>query len=231
MVIIVTGSRKGIGKQISSNFIQQGHTVIGCSRSTSSENSKKYHHFCLDICDEQAVVKMVRNVKRKFGTVDVLINNAGIASMNHTLTTTLDKSEQIIKTNILGTFLMTREVAKVMAVKKSGRIINFSSVAAGLSLPGEAIYAASKSAIENFTKTTAKELAEYNITVNAIAPTPIETDLIKNIPKYKINSLVDKQAINRLGNIEDVQNVIDFFISERSNFVTGQTIYLGGVNG
>ena len=108
--------------------------------------------------------------------------------------------------------------------------INFTSIANPLNLEGEAIYAASKAAVESLTKTAAKELAEMNITVNAIGPTPVETDLIKLIPKEKIDSLVKQQSIQRLGTLEDILNAVDFFIKPQSDFITGQILYLGGVN-
>ena len=112
---------------------------------------------------------------------------------------------------------------------KSGVIINFSSVATPLCLEGEAIYAASKAACENLTKTMAKELASYSIRVNAIALTPVQTDLIKAVPKDKINALLEYQAIKRFGEFGDIINVIDFFVSQKSDFITGQIITLGGV--
>ena len=112
-----------------------------------------------------------------------------------------------------------------------GRIINFSTVASGIRLEGEASYAASKAAVANFTQTVAKELGNFGITVNAIAPTPVKTDLIKNVPEDKINKLFEHQAIKRLGEFSDIQNLTDFFLKEESRFITGQVIYLGGVNG
>jgi 3-oxoacyl-[acyl-carrier protein] reductase len=149
--------------------------------------------------------------------------------MNHFLTTPYVTAQNIFNTNFFGTFLCTREVSKVMMKQKFGRIVNFTTVATALRLEGEAIYAASKAAIENMTQTIAKELATYGITVNAIGPTPIETDLIKAVPKDKIQDLLDSQAIKRFGTFDDIKNVIDFFINEKSNFITGQIIYLGGV--
>jgi 3-oxoacyl-[acyl-carrier protein] reductase len=110
-----------------------------------------------------------------------------------------------------------------------GRIINFTTVAKPLNLEGEAIYAASKAAIETLTKIGAREFSDFKITVNAIGPTPIETDLIKSVPTDKMNSLLQRQSIKKLGDMEDVSNCIDFFIKEESGFVTGQVIYLGGV--
>ena len=118
-----------------------------------------------------------------------------------------------------------------MMRQKFGRIVNYTTVASALRLEGEAIYAASKSAIENLTQTLSKELAPFNITVNAIGPTPVKTDLIKAVPQDKLDALLEKQAIKRLGNFEDIKNVIDFYIDEKSEFITGQILYLGGVNG
>ena len=173
---------------------------------------------------------MIRAIKKEFKKIDILINNAGIASMNHILTTSNESISKLFNTNFLGTFLFTREVAKVMMKEKYGRVINFSTIAKPLRLEGEAVYSASKAAIESLTQTSSKELNSFNITVNAIGPTPIETDLIKAVPKDKIEDLLNKQTIKRFGTFEDIINVIDFFIDDRSSFITGQIIYLGGVN-
>lgn len=229
-IILITGSSKGIGKELSSYYLSLGDIVIGCSRSESSISNANYRHHILEVSDEKAVVKMIRSTKKEFKRIDILLNNAGIASMNHFLTTSLSSVEKIFQTNFIGTFLFSREVSKVMMKQKFGRIVNYTTVASALNLEGEAIYAASKAAIENLTQTIAKELAIFNITVNAIGPTPIETDLIKAVPKDKIEALLQKQAIKRFGNFEDIKNVIDFFISKKSDFITGQIIYLGGVS-
>lgn len=227
--IVITGTRKGLGKAIAEYYLAQGHTVIGCSRQSSSVEHESYHHYELDVADEKLVVKMVRDIRKKIGRIDVLINNAGMAAMNHFLTTPLASAEKVFSTNVMGTFLFSREVAKVMMKQKCGAIVNYSTVAVALDLEGEAIYAASKAAVESLTRVSAKELAPYGIRVNAVGPTPVPTDLIKAVPKNKIEELINSQAIKRLGNVEDVINVIDFFISPQSNFITGQVIYLGGV--
>ena len=228
-VILITGTRKGIGKELSEYYLNKGFIVAGCSRGASSIDHQNYRHFELDVSDEKAVIKMVRTVKREFKRIDILLNNAGIASMNHFLTTSSQTVQNIFNTNFFGTFVFSREASKIMLKQKFGRIVNFTTVATALRLEGEAIYAASKAAIENMTQTIAKELATYGITVNAIGPTPIETDLIKAVPKDKIQDLLDSQAIKRFGTFDDIKNVIDFFINEKSNFITGQIIYLGGV--
>ncbi len=229
-IILITGTRKGIGKELSKYYLKIGDTVVGCSRGESTILHENYRHFELDVSDEKSVIKMVRATKKEFGRIDVLLNNAGIASMNHFLTTTFQTVQNMFATNFFGTFIFSREVSKVMMKQKFGRIVNYTTVASALRLDGEAIYSASKSAIENFTQTIAKEVAPYGITVNAIGPTPVETDLIKAVPKNKIQELLEKQAIKRFGNLEDIKNVINFFIDEKSDFITGQIIYLGGVH-
>jgi 3-oxoacyl-[acyl-carrier protein] reductase len=229
-VILITGTRKGIGKELAEYYLSLGCNVIGCSRGSGTIVNSDYRHYELDVSNEKDVVKMVRAAKKKFERIDILLNNAGIASMNHFLTTPYQTVQNIFNTNFFGTFLFSREVSKVMMRQKFGRIVNYTTVASALRLEGEAIYAASKGAIENFTQTISKEVAPYNITVNAIGPTPVETDLIKAVPKDKIADLLDKQAIKRFGTFEDIKNVIDFFIDDKSNFITGQIIYLGGVH-
>ena len=236
-VFIISGSSRGIGKALSQHYLGCGDIVVGCARSTSDIAHKNYRHFILDINDEKAVVAMVRAAKKEFGKIDICLNNAGMASMNHILTTSYESAKRLVDVNFLGTFLLSREVAKAMISNKisnknsakSGVIINFSSVATPLYLEGEAIYAASKAACENLTKTMAKELASYSIRVNAIALTPVQTDLIKAVPKDKIKALLEQQAIKRFGEFGDIINVIDFFISQKSDFITGQIITLGGV--
>lgn len=131
--------------------------------------------------------------------------------------------------NFFGTFLMCREVGRYMVKNKWGRIVNYSTVAVALNLQGELVYSASKVAIEQLTRVLAKEIGESGVTVNAVAPTPIETDLIKNIPIDKLDDLLDRQCIKRFGTFQDVKNVIDFYIRAESDFITAQTIYLGGV--
>ena len=231
--MLITGTRKGIGAAMARHYLDSGYIVCGCSRGKSSIEHSNYRHFELSISDEKSVIGMIRAIKGEFGDIDILINNAGIASMNHILTTPYTMVQNIFGTNVFGSFLCTREVAKVMikSSNKSKRIVNFATIATPLALEGEAVYAASKAAIINLTQVLAKELSRFNITINAIGPTPMPTDLIKNIPRGKIQDLLDRQAIKRLGKFSDVTNVIDFFIDEKSDFITGQVLYLGGVNG
>jgi len=149
--------------------------------------------------------------------------------MNHALLTPLETVQRIMNTNVSGTFLFCREAAKLMKKNFFGRIVNFTSIATPLKLEGEAIYAASKAAVITLTQILARELAEFNITVNALGPTPIQTDLIRAVPPEKIAALISKQAIRRFGEFRDISHLIDFFIHPESDFVTGQVIFMGGI--
>ncbi len=228
-IIIITGTRKGIGRYLAEQYLQEGDIVYGCSRRICDIEHPNYHHTRLDVSEEAEVIRFVRNVYKNHKHIDVLINNAGCASMNHFLLTPYDTAKKVFNTNFFGTFLMCREVAKFMVKAKRGRIVNYSTVAVALNLHGELVYSASKAAIEQLTRVLADEIGESGVTVNAVGPTPIDTDLIKNVPENKLQDLLSHQCIKRFGQFEDVKNVIDFFLKPESNFITAQTIYLGGV--
>lgn len=228
-VVVITGTRTGIGKFLAEYYVKKGFYVIGCSRKQVDFELKNYQHFYLDISDEPAVKKMYNQVRKTYGRLDALINNAGIASMNHALLTTIDTVNKVFNTNVVGTFLSCREAAKLMQMNKFGRIINFTTVATPLRLEGEAVYASSKAAVVSITQILAREFADMGITVNAIGPVPVKTDLIRAVPREKIESLINRQAIRRYGEFKDIVNVIDFFLKKESNFITGQVIYLGGI--
>ncbi len=229
LVFVITGARKGIGAHLVEHYLAQGHQVVGCSRRQATFESESYRHFCLDVSDEAAVRQMFAEISSQHGRLDVLINNAGIASMNHALLMPTKTAREILDTNFLGTFLMCREAARLMRKHRSGRIINFATTATALKLEGEAVYAASKAAVISFTQIIAREFAEFGITANVVAPTPIQTDLIKSVPEKKLDELLKRQAVKRLGEFRDVTNVIDFFIRPESDFITGQVLFLGGV--
>ncbi len=228
-ITLITGTRKGIGEFLARRYVESGHLVYGCSRSAPEWTLDGYRHMLADVSDETAVKAIFSEIRRTHGRLDHLINNAGIASMNHSLLTPLDTVRRVLETNVVGSFLFCREAAKLMQKSRYGRIVNFTTVAVPLKVEGEAIYAASKAAIITLTEILAREVADFGITVNAIGPTPIATDLIRSVPQDKIERLIERQAIHRLGSFEDVANVVDFFLRRESDFITGQTLYLGGV--
>lgn len=229
-VVLITGSRKGIGQALADHFLDQGWQVVGCSRQPVDRQTEGYRHHCLDVRDEAAVCRLLATVRDEQGGLNALINNAGIGAMNHALLTSVQTVRDVLETNVVGTFLLCREAAKLLRHRPHPRIVNFSTIAVPLNLEGEAIYAASKSAVETLTRVLARELAPLNITVNAVGPTPVETDLIRGVPRPKIDKLLAAQAIHRFGQPADVANVIDFFLRPESDFITGQVLYLGGVS-
>jgi 3-oxoacyl-[acyl-carrier protein] reductase len=228
-ITLITGTRKGIGKFLAEHYVAQGHHVIGCSRGEIDWKLDGYIHYVADVADEKAVQAIFADLRQTYGRLDHLINNAGMASMNHSLLTPISTVHKLLDTNVVGTFLFCREAAKLMKKNKYGRIVNFTTIAVPLKLAGEAIYVASKAAVLSLTEVLAREFAEFGITVNSVGPVPIETDLIRAVPKEKIDQLLAKQAIHRLGTCEDVANVIDFYLKKESGLVTGQNLFLGGV--
>lgn len=227
-VVLITGSGRGIGAGLVSRFLERGDVVIGCSRRPSEQSHERHTHFELDVADESAVKRMFSEIRKAHGHLDVLINNAGVASMNHALLTPIDSVRQVFETNVVGAFLLCREGAKLMRRASFGRIVNLSTVAVPLKLEGEALYASSKAAVEMLTRVLAKEFAGFGITVNAVGPSPIMTDMIKGVPEDKMEAILDRQHLREWATVDDVANVAEFFARPESRFLTGQVIYLGG---
>ena len=228
-VTVITGTSRGLGDHLARHYLARGHTVYGCSRKDAASKGDGYRHVVLDIRDETAVLALFHRIRGEAGRLDHLINNAGIASMNHSLTTPTATVRDILETNVTASFLFAREAAKLMMKRRFGRIVNFSSIAVPLRIEGEAAYAASKAAIESLTGVLAREFAPLGITVNAVGPGPIDTGLIRGVPEERLEKLRARQAIHEPGTPADVANVTDFFLAAASKLVTGQTVYLGGV--
>ncbi|HKY39986.1 MAG TPA: SDR family oxidoreductase [Polyangiaceae bacterium] len=228
-VMLITGARKGIGRYLVGHYLAKGFLVEGCSRGEMDLEDPNYRHHQVDVADEKAVRSMVAAIAKRHGRIDAVLNNAAIASMNHVLLTPAKTADRMLQVNVTGTMLVCRDVAKVMMRRRHGRIVNFTTIVAPIALAGEAIYAASKSAVVTFTRILAFELGQWGITCNSFGATPIMTDMIKGVPKEKVDAVVNSLAIKRLGSPQDCANVCDFFIAPASDNITGQVIYLGGV--
>ncbi|GAB4441760.1 MAG: SDR family oxidoreductase [Chloroflexi bacterium OHK40] len=228
-VMLITGTRKGIGRYLAEYYAKKGYIVEGCSRGTPDFESENYTHHNLDVADEGAVKAMISNIARRHGRLDIVLNNAAIATMNHVLLTPAATANRMLEVNVTGTMLVCRDAAKVMMRRRYGRIVNFTTIVAPIALAGEAIYAASKSAVVTLTRILAFELGQWGITCNSFGATPIMTDMIRGVPQNKIDEVVNGLAIKRLGNYEDCANVCDFFIRPESDNITGQVLYLGGI--
>jgi len=229
MVIVITGTSKGIGLGLAKYYTACGHRVIGCSRTEAGFEHAQYEHVQLDVTNAQDVQSFAFETQKKYKSIDGLINNAGAASMNHFTLTDPDTAERLMKVNYLSAFACSRSFFKLLRKAPHPRIINFTTVAVPLNLEGELAYGASKAAVESMTKILAKELGPFKITVNAVGPTPTKTGLIANVPKDKLENLLQQQAIKRFAEFEDILQVVNFYMDEKSDFITGQIIYLGGI--
>jgi 3-oxoacyl-[acyl-carrier protein] reductase len=226
--MVLTGTSRGIGRFLAEYYAEKGWNVAGCSREETDFKHPNYRHDRVDVTASDQVVPWIHSVVKQFGAIDAAINNAGSASMNHSLLTPDETVDRLFNVNFKGTFLVCREVGKQMQRSRYGRIVNFSSIATSMALEGESIYAATKSAVVTFSRAMAREVATRNITVNVVAPPPIKTDLNREIPDEIMQKLIDRMVIHRYGEFEDVANICDFFIGRDNSMVTGQVITLGG---
>ncbi len=227
--ILITGASRGLGKAVAEHLLAHGDEVTGCSRGDATIAHAGYAHVQADVTQEADVQRVMLQVRGRWGGLDVLINNAGVGRMIPFALTPLETARRVMETNYLGTFLTSHGAIRLLRKSNAARIVNFTSVAVPLRLEGEAVYAAAKSAVETLTRILAKELGPMGITCNAIGPTPIRTDLIKNVPEASLQALIDRQAIRHWAEPADVANVIDFFLRPESRMITGQIIYLGGL--
>ncbi len=227
-IILITGTSRGLGAALVEHYLSQGDTVVGCSRSDTSVAHDRYHHYRTDVTDAEQVNGMFSQLRKRFKHLDVVINNAGIASMNAFALTPAETVQRIFQTNVMGTVLLCQKAFGLLKKSDNPRIVNFSTIAVPLKLGGESIYAASKSAVEMLTGVIAKEYGGFGITCNAVGPSPIDTALIRNVASEKIDALLRQQSIRQQATPEDVINIIDFFLKPESRLVTGQVVYLGG---
>jgi 3-oxoacyl-[acyl-carrier protein] reductase len=232
MLILITGTSSGIGRALGEQLAKTGHTILGCSRRPLPTQIEGYRHFQVDLTLPEQVKQMFRSIKEEYGFIDALINNAGTSVMTPFLLTPDSEIERIFRTNVFAVFYCTREAVKLMrhSQHESPSIINVSTVAVPWSIPGQSIYASSKSAIEQAARTLSRELAHLNIRVNTIGLPPIRTALTRTVESSKIAALIERQAIKRFCTIGDILGPVEFLLSPAARFVTGSTLFLGGVS-
>ena len=234
---IVTGASRGIGAAIAHRLCEVGANVVICSRSleTISETAtalknKGYsiHAMAADISKKEDVETLVEATLEQFSQIDVLVNNAGITRDMLLMRLKDEDWEAVLQTNLTGTMYCTRAVLRPMIRQKSGRIINISSVIGLMGNPGQASYAAAKAGIIGLTKTTAKEVGTRGITVNAIAPGFITTDMTAQIPEEFQKKALELIPLQNFGTPEDVADLVCFLASDAARYITGQTLQVDG---
>jgi 3-oxoacyl-[acyl-carrier protein] reductase len=226
--ILISGTTNGLGRALAEHYLAQGDIVVGCGRSEAALVHERYFHHQVDVSDESAVKKFFADVRKQLGSLNVLINNAGVAAMNAVALMPPASVRRVVDTNFVGAVMLTHGAIRLFRKTSLSRIVNISSVAVPLRLEGEAVYAASKSALETFTRILAKEVGPLGITCNAVGPCVLRTRLTSGVPSEKLDRLIRGQAVRREATTDDVARVIDFFLRPDSDMVTGQVLYLGG---
>ena len=232
--VLVTGAAKGIGKAIALAFAKQGCNIVLNYRSNVSDDTIKeieaYNVKCMplqgDVSDFATAAEIVKKAKKEFGTVDVLVNNAGITKDMLLMRMSEEQFDSVIQTNLKGTFNMIRHVSSVMLKQRSGAIINMSSVVGVTGNAGQANYAASKAGVIGLTKATAKELAARAVTCNAIAPGFVETDMTAVLTDEQKSMMLEAIPLKRYGQVEDIANAAVFFA--KNTYITGQVLNVDG---
>lgn len=237
-IAIVTGSAKGIGKGIATEFAKQGATVVinYCGSKEAAlktvEEIKAFGGKAIpyqaDISDYEISKKMMDDIIKEYGAIDILVNNAGITRDNLILRMSESEFDDVIRTNLKGTFNCIKHVTKYMLKNKSGKIINISSISGVNGIAGQANYSASKAGIIGLTKSFAKEMSSKGININAIAPGFIETDMTKVLNDKYVEEIVNTIPSKRVGRPEDIAKAALFLASDMSDYITGQTLMVDG---
>jgi len=236
-IVLVTGATRGIGKAIALTLGGAGATIIGTATTESGsdiiskafvENQISGKGMKLDVTDNDQVSNLMKNILEDFGSVDILVNNAGITRDNILLRMKEDEWEDIINTNLSSIYKMSKSVLRGMIKKRSGRIISITSVVGAMGNAGQSNYAAAKAGIMGFTKSLAREVGLRGITVNAVAPGFIETDMTDSLPDDQKKALASQIPMGRLGSADEIAQVVLFLAAESGSYITGQTIHVNG---
>ena len=236
-VALVTGASRGIGEAIARRLAAEGALVLAAARSAGAldgvvgqirESGGRADPLPLDLSEPPAIERAVRAAVEAHGSIDLLVNNAGVTEDNLILRMSRESWDRVLTTNLTGTFLVTQAVVKTMFRKRFGRIVNVSSIVGLMGNPGQANYAASKAALIGFTKSVARELASRNVTCNAVAPGFIRTEMTDKMTDAAREALTGQIPLGRLGGPDDVAAVVAFLLSEDAAYVTGTVLNVSG---
>ena len=236
-IALVTGASRGIGQAIALALGAQNATVIGTATtdagadsisSTFSGNEIKGRGMKLDVADSESVVACIKQVTEEFGSPDILVNNAGITRDTLLMMMKDEQWDDIINTNLSSVFRMSKAVVRPMMKKRSGRIINISSVVGATGNPGQTNYAAAKAGLIGFSKSLAREIGSRGVTVNTVAPGFIDTDMTRELAAEQREALASQIPLGRLGSAEEVAAAVVFLASPAAAYITGETIHVNG---
>jgi 3-oxoacyl-[acyl-carrier protein] reductase len=236
-LVLITGATRGIGKAIALTLGEAGATIIGTATTESGADkiSKVFvdskisgQGMKLDVTNNEQISSLISYVNEHYGSIDILINNAGITRDNILLRMKEDEWSEIISTNLTSIYKMSKSVLRGMIKKRSGRIISITSVVGVMGNAGQSNYAAAKAGMIGFTKSLAREVGIRGITVNAIAPGFIETDMTESLPDNQKENLASQIPMGRLGTVEEVAHAVIFLAGDEASYITGQTIHVNG---
>ncbi len=236
-VALVTGASRGIGAGISNTLGKAGATVLGTATTEAgaAKITEKFKEagvqgqgYCLDVSDPDACASLVKEIEKTFGTISILVNNAGITRDNLLMRMKDDEWDDIMNTNLKSIFTLSKLVCRGMMKARHGKIINLTSVVGFMGNAGQTNYAAAKAGIVGFSKSLARELGGRNINVNCVAPGFIDTEMTQNLPDEQKNMLINQVPLARLGAVDDIAGAVLFLASDLSNYVTGSTIHVNG---
>ena len=236
-ICLVTGASRGIGKAIALELATQGHTVIGTGTSPASAENvttdlravrAQGRGAVLDVNDLQQIEAIINEITDEFGPISVLVNNAGVTEDNLLMRMKPSQWEKTLNTNLAAVFALTKLCLKGMTKAKYGRIINLSSVVGATGNAGQTNYAASKAGLIGFTKSLALEIASRGITVNAVAPGFIDTDMTSALAEEQRSKLLEAIPLARLGRAEDISKAVAFLVSDDASYITGQVLHVNG---
>ena len=233
-IALVTGASRGIGKAIAAGLAADGLFVIGTA--TGEEGAAAVGNdlgangvgIVLRLEDEAGVSQALEDVHGRFGAPLVLVNNAGVTRDNLLLRMTSTQWSDVLEANLTGPYRLTRPLLRGMMRARWGRIVNLSSVVARMGNAGQTNYAATKAGIEGFTRSLAQEIGSRGITVNAVAPGFVDTDMTRDLSAEQRQMLVSRTALGRMGTVEDIAAVVSFLVSESASYITGETIHVNG---
>ncbi len=234
-VALVTGASRGIGKAIATLLAEQGATVIGTATSDNGASAisdylaeKGGKGLALNVTDKDSIANVLKNINDEFGTIDILINNAGITRDNLLMRMKDDEWQDIIDTNLSSIFALSKAVLRGMMKKRHGRIVNVGSVVGSAGNAGQANYAAAKAGVIGFSKSMAREVASRGITVNVVAPGFIDTDMTKALNDDQREAIFKDIPANRLGQPEEIAATVAFLVGDGAAYITGETIHVNG---